>query len=79
MSNKEFSQLSKSHKAILLCKSGTYLCKRCSKGRKVNLYLLNNSFVEVFYDRLECVRDIRLMPSKDFFNKYGNIKKTLIA
>jgi len=78
MSNEEFSQLSKSHKAMLLCRSGTYLCKRCFKGRKVNLYLLNDSFVEVFYDRLECVRDIRLMPSKDYLNKYGSIMKPLI-
>lgn len=46
---------------------------------RVNLYLLNNSFVEVFYDRLECVEDIRLMPSKDYFNKYGNKNLSLVA
>jgi hypothetical protein len=78
MSNKEFSQLSNAHKAMLLCKSGTYLCKRFFHGDKVTLYLLNNAFVEVFFDQ-EYVQDIRIMPSKDYVGKYGNYKGIGVA
>jgi hypothetical protein len=71
MSNQYFSQLSTSHKAMLLWNGGTYLCKRTLQGAKVSLYLLNNALVEVFYNRRnDNVEDIKLTSSSQSLEDY---------
>jgi hypothetical protein len=75
MSNREFSELSTSRKAMLLWDGGTYLCKRSLRGAKVSLYLFNNDFVEVFYGlRSDRVEDIKLSSSQSLeqYHAYFN-------
>lgn len=79
MSNGEFSQLSTSHKAMLLWNGGIYLCKRSLRGAKVSLYLFNNDFVEVFYGlRGDKVEDIKLSSSQSL-EKYHAFFNTSVA
>ena len=79
MSNREFSELSTSHKAMLLWSDGIYLCKRSLRGAKVSLYLFNNDFVEVFYGfRSDKVEDIKMSSSKSL-EKYDAYFNTALA
>ncbi len=80
MLNQNFSQLSTSHKAMLLWNGGTYLCKRTLQGAKVSLYLLNNALVEVFYNRRnDVVEDIKITSSSQSMEDYHAFFKTGIA
>jgi hypothetical protein len=47
----DFSQMSLANRALLLWTDGTLLCKSRKRGVATSLYLLDNLFVEVFYEK----------------------------
>jgi hypothetical protein len=80
MSNKDFSRLSTSHKAMLVRNKGTYLCKRSLPEVNVSLYLLNSSLVEVFYNPYEgTVEEIKLISSSQSVANYSTFFKAGLA
>lgn len=65
ISDKDFCTFSLREKIKTLFENGTFIVAIRYYGYKVNLYLLNNYYVEVFYNhKLDRIEKIELMESR---------------
>ncbi|HEY8402689.1 MAG TPA: hypothetical protein VIK89_15580 [Cytophagaceae bacterium] len=65
ITGKEFNSLPLNTKIQLLYREGDFLMNIRYYGYKVNLYVLNNFFVEVFYNhKLDKIEKIELLDSQ---------------
>ena len=64
ITHKEFSALPLKEKVQLLFQNGNFIVAIRYYGYKVNLYLLNNFYVEVFYDhKRDMIERIEILPA----------------
>lgn len=60
----EFNALSLNEKVQLIFQNGNFIVAIRYYGYKVNLYLLNNFYVEVFYNhKMDMIERIELLPA----------------
>jgi hypothetical protein len=64
ITHQEFNALPLSEKIPLLFKKGNFIVAIRYYGYKINLYLLNNFYVEVFYNhKRDMIERIELLPA----------------
>jgi hypothetical protein len=64
ITHKEFTNLPLQEKVKLLFRNGNFIVAIRYYGYKINLYLLNNFYVEVFYNhKMDMIERIELLPA----------------